>query len=73
MTPSFDHSIDTPPSTGGWHNLGLLTASLAVVLLVAGTINLVRRTTPGVRADVDPKKIPVNVQLSPDITPTADT
>lgn len=73
MTPSLDHTNGTPPSAGGWHNLGLLTASLAVVLVVAGTVNLTRHSTLGARTPVDPKNIPVNVQLSSAITPTTDT
>jgi len=73
MTPFFDHPNDTPPSAGAWHNLGLLTASLAVMLVVAASTSLTLNPPLPARPKVDPKSIPVFVELSSGITPSTDT
>lgn len=73
MTPFFEHPNDTPPSAGAWHNLGLLTASLAVMLVVAASTNLARNSPLPARPVVDPKTIPVYVELSSAMTASTET
>lgn len=73
MTPFFDHPNEAPSSAGGWHNLGLLTASLAVMLVFAATANLLRQSPFGARPSVEPTPGPVYIELSTAISPTAGT